>query len=322
MRFALDEEQRGFARSLDDLLSGADTPSVARAWAGGDADPGRKLWGRLADLGVNALLVPEEHDGLGATPVELVVAFEALGRHAVPGPWVETAAYLARCPGVAATVAAGELLTVAVPPHTPRALDADVASRVLVARDGALHDASVGEPRRSVDTTRRLHDVVAAGPDSGPHSGPDSGPVSAVGDDAFETAALATAAQLLGLGEHLLAGTVEYVGQRHQFGRAIGSYQAVKHALADVRIGLEFARPLVQGAALSLEAADVSAAKVAAGDAADRAARTALQAHGAVGYTAEHDLGLWLLKVRALLGAWGTPGWHRARILDRLTGGR
>ena len=104
MRFVLDDEQRGFARSLDDLLAGADTPAVVRAWASGDADAGLRLWARLADLGVNALLVPEDADGLGATPVEMVVAFEALGRHAVPGPWVETAAFLAACgvPEVAA----------------------------------------------------------------------------------------------------------------------------------------------------------------------------------------------------------------------------
>jgi alkylation response protein AidB-like acyl-CoA dehydrogenase len=117
MRFLLDDEQRGFVRSLEDLLAGADTPAVARAWSEGDHDAGLKLWSRLAELGVSSLLVPEDADGLGATPVEMVVAFEALGRHAVPGPWVESAAFLAVCdvPGAAA----GELLTVAVPPHTP-----------------------------------------------------------------------------------------------------------------------------------------------------------------------------------------------------------
>ena len=104
----------------------------------------------------------------------------------------------------------------------------------------------------------------------------------------------------------------------------IGSYQAFKHQAADVRIGLDFARPLVQGAALSFDtvdrARDVSAAKVAVSDAAYAAARTALQLHGAIGYTAEYDLSLWLLKVRALVAAWGThvlPPRPRPRRGDR-----
>ena len=95
---------------------------------------------------------------------------------------------------------------------------------------------------------------------------------------------LATSAQLLGAGERVLADSVTYVKQRKQFGREIGSYQAIKHALADVRIALDFARPLVFGAALGEVPA--SAAKVAAADAAYLASRTGLQVHGAIGYTA------------------------------------
>ena len=117
-------------------------------------------------------------------------------------------------------------------------------------------------------------------------------------DDAFDAAVLATSAQLLGAGERMLADSVTYVQQRTQFGRQIGSYQAIKHALADVRIALDFVRPLVYAAAL--DGISVSAAKVAAGDAAWLAARTALQVHGAIGYTREHDLSLWLLRVRGL----------------------
>ena len=129
---------------------------------------------------------------------------------------------------------------------------------------------------------------------------------------------LATSAQLLGLGERILADSVTYAKQRKQFGREIGSYQAIKHALADVRIALDFARPLVFGAALGEISA--SAAKVAAADAAYLASRTGLQVHGAIGYTAEFDLSLWLTKVRALVSAWGTPAYHRARVLEDLVG--
>ena len=284
MRFELTDDQRDFADSLERLLTGADPVKAARAWADGDHEPGLKLWGRLAEQGVTMLATE-------ASPVEVCLAFEALGRHAVPGPWVESAAYL--------PVALGRevegVATVAAPPHVPLALDADVADEVYV---GTTRVTEVGELRTSVDRTRRLFDVGAE-------------PVA--WDAAFDLAALATSAQLLGAGERVLADSVAYVKQRKQFGREIGSYQAIKHALADVRIGLDFARPLVFAATLG--EVSPSAAKVATAEAAYRAARTGLQVHGAVGYTAELDLSLWLTKIRALVTAWGTPAVHRERLL-------
>jgi alkylation response protein AidB-like acyl-CoA dehydrogenase len=98
----------------------------------------------------------------------------------------------------------------------------------------------------------------------------------------------------------------------------IGSYQAIKHKLADVHIAIELARPLVYGAALTLTPRDVSAAKAAASEAGLLAARAALQTHGAIGFTQEHDLSLWLLRVQALRSAWGTPEEHRRRVLEAL----
>ncbi|HET9423135.1 MAG TPA: acyl-CoA dehydrogenase family protein [Nocardioides sp.] len=289
MRFELTSDQRDFAASLESLLAASDTASVARAWAGGDTAPGLALWKRLADQGLTMLATE-------ATPVELCVALEALGRHAVPGPWVESAAYL--------PVALGRevegVATVAVPPHVPYALDADVADQVYV---GASPADSVGIRVESVDRSRHLFEVAGSG---------ETHP------EAFELAVLATSAQLLGAGERLLADSVTYVKQRRQFGREIGSYQAIKHALADVRIALDFARPLMHGAAVGEIGA--SAAKVACADAAYLASRTALQVHGAIGYTQEFDLSIWITKVRALVTAWGTPAHHRARVLEGLVG--
>ena len=122
----------------------------------------------------------------------------------------------------------------------------------------------------------------------------------------------------------MLDASVSYAKQRSQFGTVIGTYQAIKHKLADVLIAVEMARPLVYGAALALAdgspdtARDVSAAKVAATDAALLAARSALQTHGAIGYTQEHDLSLLLLRAQALRSAWGDPTWHRRRVLEAL----
>ena len=280
MRFELDGDQQDFAAALDSLLANAGTVAVARDWADGDHEPGLKLWGRLAEMGVTAL---------ADEPVFLAVAFERLGWHAVPGPWVESVAYLGRDDAIA---------TVALPPHVPYALDADVADEVYV---GDTRVTEIGEQVGSVDRARRLFRVTGEG---------------AVDEAAFDRAVLAVSAQLLGAGERILADSVSYVKQRKQFSREIGSYQAIKHALADVRIALDFARPLVLGAALGEVPA--SAAKVASGDAAYLASRTGLQVHGAIGYTQEFDLSVWLTKVRALVTAWGTPAYHRARLLEGL----
>jgi alkylation response protein AidB-like acyl-CoA dehydrogenase len=304
MKFQLSPEQRQFAATLHELLGGADTAAAARAWAAGEHDRGLKLWRALADLGVLALLVAEDHGGLGAGPVDLVVAFEALGYHAVPGPLVETAAV---APALLtgdrlAALAAGDLLaTVVAPPEVPLALDADVAGVVLDLTGAELTGAEL-EFVRSIDPARRLFRVPGA---------------STSGTAAFDLGVLAVSAQLLGAGQWLLDTSVAYAKQRSQYGRAIGEYQAIKHLLADVVTRLELARPLLHGAAVAGDtfARDVSAAKVLAADAAYLAARTALQVHGAIGYTAEHDLGLRLTKVRALAGAWGTGSFHRARVL-------
>ncbi|MFC9848127.1 acyl-CoA dehydrogenase family protein [Streptomyces sp. NPDC060223] len=354
MRFLLDPEQRAFAHSLNALLTAADTPTVIRAWATGDRAPGRALWSRLADAGVFALAIPEAYEGMGPLPVELAVAFVELGRHGVPGPLVETVAAAAllteldepgrnetgRCesghgePGPAKrllpALASGEALaTVALPGGGPFVLDAEAAELHLAVRDTGTHPelhlttGATGAPghersapRPSLDPARHLAlprpggELLATGPQ-----------LTRAAAQALTWARLATAAQALGVGLALLDRTVEYVKQRTQFGVPVGSFQAVKHRLADAKIALEFARPLLFGAALSMAPADVAAAKVTAGEAAYATARTALQLHGAIGYTAEYDLSLWLTKARALRTAWGSPAECRAEVLDGLSGG-
>ncbi|TSD95679.1 acyl-CoA dehydrogenase [Skermania sp. ID1734] len=329
MKFALSTEQSDFARSLGDLLAGSKTPDIVRSWARGDLDPGRALLRQLADAGVTGLIVDESYDGLGASPVDLVVAFIELGRAAVPGPLVETAAFLPALlqrldyrdlaaqwlPRLATGAALG---SVAVHPLTPRALDADIADLVLYADMTTVRRADISDRRTSVDAARRLFDISAS---------------DVVADDAADAvsaavdhAVLACAAQLLGAGLKMLEISTDYAKNRVQFGRPIGQFQAIKHHLADALVAVEMARPLLYGAATALStdsptsARDVSAAKVACGDAAYLVARKALQVHGAIGYTAEYDLSLWLTKVRALQSAWGTAEFHRTRIATALRG--
>jgi len=139
-------------------------------------------------------------------------------------------------------------------------------------------------------------------------------------DLAFDRGAWGTAAFLIGLGQRMLDLTVAYVNEREQFGVPIGSFQAVKHHLADAALQLAFARPAVHRAAWSLatkspdRTRDVSMAKAMASDAALLTGRKALQCHGAIGYTEEADLHLFLKRSWALARSWGDASWHRDRI--------
>ena len=363
-------EQEQFGASLHDALAAGDVPGAARRWAAGDRAPGQALWRKLAGLGVTALAVPQRWGGLGASLQDVAVACEELGHHALPGPVPESVAAI---PVLLATLAqqcgadeslaaqsltaqsltaqwlaglaAGEqIATLAWPPRLPYAVDADAAGLILLADGDVLRLATAAARHPSVDPARSLWQpcagqVLARGPAA-----------AAAAARALEAGTLACAAQLLGAGRALLEASVRQATQRSQFGQPIGSFQAVKHHLADVAIGLEFARPLLDAAAAALDdqaqadpapgapnpgtpnpgaanpgstthgARDVSAAKIACTDAAYRAARVALQVHGAIGYTQEHDLHLWLTKVRALAGAWGSQAEHRARVMAAIAG--
>lgn len=358
MRFAPTREQRLFSRTLDALLGSGEPGAAARAWSRGDRGPGERLWRGLAEAGLFGLAVSEEHGGAGLRPVELALGMVEAGRHAAPGPLVETAAAAVLLGGApAARIAEGDLaVSLSVPPWAPHALDADWAGAVLILEGGSLRAAEPVEALESLDPARKPWRVRAAAPlPGGPSDGPPDSPPHGTAAVAFDLAVLCCAAQALGVGERLLEATVEHVRTRHQFGQAVGGFQAVRHRLADTATALHFARPLVLGAAAAfgtdappdgggaqdraadtaadtvadetagaapppslVRARDVSAAKAAACDAAHTAARTALQMHGAIGYTDEFPPSLWIRKAHVLLRAWGSPAAHRARVLHAL----
>jgi alkylation response protein AidB-like acyl-CoA dehydrogenase len=289
------------------------------------------VWDRLAEMGVLATLVPEADDGLGLDEQALVLMLEEAGRAALPHPLVDTAAVAAPLVALAPTPAGGPgpagapdahgLGMVASDlggPHVACAADADWLL-LHDAATGALHlvdpAATVLTPVATVDRARR-----AATVDWQPT------PESQVADDpgavalAFDRGAFGTAAVLVGLAQRMLDMTVAYVTEREQFGVPIGSFQAVKHHLADALKELAFARPAVYRAAHSLATdadtrdRDVSMAKAMASEAASFVGRQALQCHGAIGYTVEHDLQLYLKRTWALAAAWGDAAWHRDRV--------
>lgn len=289
MRFAWTDDQLAFRDAVRDVL----------AKGGG--------WDDLVAMGVPAVLVPEAGGGLGLDELFLVPVVEEAGRVALPEPLVETALVAAPL-GVA-----GRLVTASWRGEpAPWAAEATALLRV---DDGAVRlvDPVDAEPLASVDPDRRLGRVAA---DAGELVTDDPALVALT----FDRAALGHAAFLLGLARTMLDLAVTHATDRHQFGVPVGSFQAVKHHLANARIAVEFAAPAVARAAWSVAHAeptrgrDVSMAKCLATDAASIAGRASLQCHGAIGYTVEHDLHRYLKRSWALARAWGDRTFHADRV--------
>jgi len=309
MRFAFTDDQKLFAEGLRDLLAKECTPALVRAAWDDGAGHDFTLWNHLGEMGVFGMLVPEAAGGLGGTEVDLVLLLEELGRAAVPGPVFETAAVVAPALGDAATVGTAVLDGSPYVPH------AHVTSLVLVPGGVVRTDRASLTAVDSIDGGRRLFTV--------------DGAVESFAYDeelAFDRGALAAAAYLVGLSERMIDVAAEYARQREQYGRPIGVNQAVKHLLADALLKVEFAKPAVYRAAWSVAVGeptrgrDVSMAKAFASDAAYRTSRSAMQVHGAIGYTWAADLQLWMKKAWALQRAWGDATFHRRRVAESVLG--
>lgn len=320
MRFSFTEDQRLFAEGLRDLLAKECTPAHVRAvWDDGTGHS-PELWRYLADLGVLSVLVPEDAGGLGGSLVDAVLLFQELGRAAVPGPVLEHATVVAplaaRSPGLEWATGAVDGSTVGTTwiDASPYVAHAHVADVVLT-RTGWLRSFEP-EPVDSLDGGRRLA-TVRGGVET-PHD--------LDVDRAFDTLAVAVSAYLIGLSEQMIDVAASYARQRVQFGVPIGSFQAVKHLLADALLKVEFAKAPTYRAAWSLATGqpdaprDVSMAKALASEAAYRASRSAMQVHGGIGYTWEADLHLWMKKAWALSRACGDPTFHRRRVRAAVLG--
>lgn len=327
MRLRPDDDAVALAAAVGELLDDVcDRPALRAAW---DSPDGRVpgLWKRLADIGVTGLTLPEAFGGGGVDLTFALPVLSVAGAHAVPEPIVETLAG-AQAVAAAGGAVAGEWL--------PRVADgsavvafAPAGSEVVPAAEQAdllvLGDSEGGWLLPAAAVTVGPAPSVDKGVRPGSVSWSRSDALGRVDVDRIDAAgdwvAVAAAAQLVGLGGAMLDMAVAYAKQREQFGRAIGSFQAVKHQLADVYVALSFAQPVVRRAAWSVarelptRARDASHAKHAASVAAGRAARTALQVHGGIGYTFEHDLHMWLKRTWTLSASWGNAAWHRARVV-------
>ena len=333
MRFEIGDEAAALRDAAEALLTGEATPAVVRAgWSdalGADPrGPVRAVWRELADAGVLGALAPEAAGGLGLDEDCLAPLLERIGWSGLPVPAAETIAV-----GVPLLAAAGH-------PALPAVLAGDAlvaaqlgggdlvpfgrgAELVLLRRGDQVIAHERGElrlePVPAVDGSRALARLTRS---------PVGGVVVADGPDACAAAwrhgVLGTSALLTGLADRMLRLTVDYVKQRRQYGVPVGSFQALKHALASALLALEFARPAVlaagwaQAAGLPDAGEQTSIAKVLASDAARLVARTAIQCHGAIGYTTEYDLHLFAKRVWALAPSWGDASRHRAELAGAL----
>lgn len=325
MLFAFTEDQIAITEAARAMLADTCAPADLRKLleSGAARDDGR--WTAIRDMGLLGIMAPERAGGLGMTLVDLIGVAEAAGYVALPEPLVEQAGVVVPLLAeIGQDIALAEVLegriVAAGAPGRRFVTDADQADRLLLADGDAVHLLDAGDVtltrEQGFDPFRRLFRV-----------GWTPGASTRVADSwgqATDRGAVLAAAQMIGLAQRGIDMAVAYARERTQFGKPIGSYQAVKHLIATAQVKVEFARPVVHAAAAELTLgglaarARVSHAKIAAGEAADLATRTAVQVHGAMGMTWEVDLHFFLKRAMALNSDWGTPAAHRARVMKRI----
>jgi alkylation response protein AidB-like acyl-CoA dehydrogenase len=365
--FGMTEEQRSLQDTVRSILSGKFPPAAVRQdYDHGDGDPAA-LWQLAAEHGWLAILVPEEHDGLGLGLLEAAAVVRALGAGAVPGPYLPTLAaveavrvagsaeqqrrWLPRAAagqvrlslafrrdggswdgaGVGPATVAGNLYGAAT--HVEYAHVADAL--VVAALDGQdirlylvdpRQPGVVVEPLESIDRTTRLATVIFDGAVG------ELLPASnrSVFGDILDRAAVLCANDLAGLAREGLSRTVAYDIERVQFGRPVGSFQAVKHALADLHVMVTMAEHATLYAAYALDEdfpdapLASSIAKAKASDAAREVVAAMIQFHGGIGFTWESDVHIFFKRAKREEYQYGDATWHRERIarivVDRPSG--
>ena len=341
MDFSFNEDQIALRDSVSRLLMTEAAPEFLREiW---ETDGGRspQLRAKIAEQGLTALSVPAEHGGLGLGDVDWSLMTQELGYYAIPDSLADTA-YVAAGALVRLgadhpvsrewlpRVADGSARIALAHPVNPWIADLQGASLMLSAGPDAhsprLHvvdPGSVSSDRlTSIDASRRIAKREPAHEQGRPIL--EGAEARALWDEVLDRAALSTAGQLVGLAQRMVDLSVDYVSQRKQFGKPIGSFQAVKHHLADVVTRIEFARPVLYRAALALERQEAhrsllaSHAKLACAEAAWLASRKGIQVHGAMGYTWEVDLQMFMKRAWTLSAAWGDPVFHKARLASGL----
>ena len=355
MHFALDEDQRALQDAVRSYLRDRfDLEKVRGVYDDpeGDGDPA-ELWSAVSEQGWLAVLVPEEHDGVGLGLVAASVISRALGAGTVPGPWLGTvlAAEAVRLAGsqeqkaewlprLAAGEAKGAVALLKPgsspePANAPAEASGDTLSGtlpiveygeaadvlVVAAQDGLY---LVDPEGQGVTVTRcsaldRSTRTTTVALDGAPGTKLESSS-DAVLQELLDRAAVLVANDLVGIARKALTDTVAYDKDRVQFGRPVGSFQAIKHNLADLHVGVTMAEHAALYAAHALDtgAPDaqlaVSIAKAKASDTARQAVSDMIQYHGGIGFTWEHHSHFYFKRAKRLEYAYGDAAQHRERI--------
>ncbi len=359
MFFQLTDEQRALQDAVRSYLRDRFGPPQVRELYEHPETDGlpAPLWQALGEQGWLAVLVPEEHDGIGLGLLDASVLARAFGAGTVPGPWLGTvlAGEAVRLAGskeqqadLLPRLAAGEVTGAvallqqgasATPAGAPATVSGGALSGrldlveypeladvlVVAAVDGGttglyLVDPSgpgvTITPQDALDRTVRVGTVVL---DGAPGAALEDSTPELV-QDLLDSAAVLVANDLVGIARKALTDTVEYDKTRVQFGKPVGSFQAIKHDLADLHIAITSAE---HAATYAAHAADVGAddrrlaasvAKSKAADAANAATSAMIQYHGGIGYTWEHDTHFFFKRSKRLEGAYGDAAQHRERI--------
>jgi alkylation response protein AidB-like acyl-CoA dehydrogenase len=336
--FELNDEQEALRAAARELLGDQASPARVRSVvdAGGGYDP--KLWSAMIDQGWTTIAVPESVGGLGLGWVEVAVLLEEVGHHVAPAPFLQhvlalDALSVAGSERLAPFSADGGIAVAAFAPlSAERAAAGDwfvsgttepvvyspSARLVVVRSDDALFavelEPGATQQLPAMDVTREVGRVHL-----------ERAPAELLGgteavDRFLDAGAVAYSAELLGIGARSLDMAVAYASQREQFGRPIGSFQAVKHRCADMLVDVEGMRSTVYYAAWCLAAGDrersiaASTAKTWCSDAGRRVTSSCLQVHGGIGFTWESDVHLYLKRAQLDEVSFGDGVFHRARL--------
>lgn len=341
---ALDEERLENVRMLRESAAAiADRSDLTRVRAQRFQQPGfdRESWRQMAELGWLGIRLPEERGGAGLGLAELIALAEELGAALAPEPYVSGLMAVEMLDGASLEAAlAGDRVILAAWQEQPRRLDDGEVATAFT--DGRLSGRKLHVPMAAgadafVVTTRQGPAVVAADDpglrieitqaQDGGHwgtltfEGARADPGRAPRAGWLDDAVLATAASLLGIIDAALERTVDYLNVRQQFGVKIGTFQALQHRAVDLKQQALLTRASIEDAAAIMDDADdpaasaaASRAKARASDAAMIVTRQAIQLHGGIGYTDEHDIGLFLRKAMVLVPSLGDAALHRSRF--------
>ena len=334
MDFTFTEDQLLFQESVRDFLVSEITPEKIRGLWEIDSGRSSELWQQLAEMGLTGITVPEAFGGLGMQALDFVLLAQECGYVALPAPLVHTAmvsvpllvnsrnaslqeAWLPK-------IAGGEAIVVVGLEQNLLVEDAHIADLLILEKAGALYAvpaaAATLRYNESVDLSRKLYAVDF-----------DAGTAEKIADGelaqsliaaALNGGALGTAAESLGLAQRMIDLSVQYTGERKQFGVAIGTFQAVKHHMANIAYKLEYAKAPAARAAYAIDNGlsntdmAVSHVKLAACEVANLAAKNCIQVHGAMGYTWEVDLHIYMKRAWAYASTWGDGAFHKQRVAD------